>query len=183
MASGVQDSIQSDEGVHCAFFYGTLMVPDVFYSVCYGTKDVPDAVAKLHTFQPAILHGYCRRRVRYADYPGITEDEGHQVFGTLTTGLTRANMAKLDYFEGGQYERRTVTVRLLKRVGNLKGEGNVEGEENTAEVYVYLNKNDIEEQEWDLEEFRRDKLKYWTRAGYVFEDCDPKDPAKVAGES
>ncbi|KAK4127414.1 hypothetical protein N657DRAFT_641404 [Parathielavia appendiculata] len=182
MAAAVEDKIKSGEGIHCAFFYGTLMVPDVFYLVCYGAKDVPDAYAKLHTFQPAILHGYCRRRVRFADYPGITEDEDHQVFGTFTTGLTRANMAKLDYFEGSQYERRTVTVKLLEKLGNLKGEGNVEGEERTAEVYVFLNKNDLEEQEWDLEEFRRDKLKYWTRAGYVFEDCDPNDTAKVASQ-
>ncbi|KAK4155964.1 AIG2-like family-domain-containing protein [Chaetomidium leptoderma] len=178
-----QNTVKSDEGTHCAFFYGTLMVPDVFHSVCYGTKDVPEAISKLHTFQPAILHGYCRRRVRYADYPGIIEDKDHQVFGSFTTGLTNANMAKLDYFEGTQYERRTVTVKLLDKVGNLKGEGNVEGEERTAEVYVYLDKRELEEEEWDLEVFRRDKMQNWTRAGYVFEDCDPNDPAKVAGES
>ncbi|KAL2145504.1 hypothetical protein VTI28DRAFT_7140 [Corynascus sepedonium] len=178
----IEGSVKSDEGTHSAFFYGTLMAPEVFYSVCYGSKNVPEAVAKLHTFQPAILHGYCRRRVRYADYPGIIEDEGHDVFGTLATGLTDANMAKLDYFEGSQYVRRTVTVRLLDKVGNLKGEGNVEGAEREAEVYVFLDKRDLEEKEWDLEEFRREKLKYWTRAGYVFEDCDPDNPAKVEGE-
>ncbi|AEO62748.1 7fdbac82-0bd9-4da0-a25d-b28e5aee0a1f [Thermothielavioides terrestris] len=176
-----QASESSDDGTHCAFFYGTLMVPEVFYSVCYGSKDVPEAIAKLHTFQPAILHGYCRRRVQFADYPGITKDEAHQVFGTYVTGLTRANMAKLDYFEGGQYERRTVTVKLLDKVGNLQGEGNVEGEERTAEVYVFRDESDLEDREWDLEEFRREKLKFWTRAGYVFEDCDPDDPAVVEG--
>ncbi|KAL2136934.1 hypothetical protein VTI74DRAFT_95 [Chaetomium olivicolor] len=178
-----QDTIKSDDNIHCAFFYGTLMVPDVFYSVCYGTKDVPEAIAKLHSFHPAILHGYCRRRVKYADYPGITEDKDHEVFGTFTTGLTNANMAKLDYFEGSQYERRKVTVKLLEKLGNLKGEGNVEGEERTAEVYVFRDKRELEDKEWDLEEFRRDKLKYWTRAGYVFEDCDPNDPAKVAADA
>jgi hypothetical protein len=124
------------------------MVPDVFYSVCYGAKDVPAAVAKLHTFQPAILHGYCRRRVKYADYPGIIPDKDHDVFGTFATGLTAANMAKLDYFEGSQYVRKTVTVKLLDKVGNLKGEGNVEGAERTAEVYVYLDKRELEDKEW-----------------------------------
>ena len=124
------------------------MVPDVFYSVCYGTKNVPEAIAKLHTFQPAVLHGYCRRRVRYADYPGITEDKDHQVFGSFTTGLTAANMDKLDYFEGCQYERITVTVKLLDKVGNAKGEGNVEGEEKTALVYVFLDPRELEDKEW-----------------------------------
>ncbi|KAJ4306457.1 hypothetical protein N0V88_001258 [Collariella sp. IMI 366227] len=164
-----QYTVKSDENTHCAFFYGTLMVPDVFYSVCYGTKDVPEAIAKLHTFQSAILHGYCRRRVTYADYPGIVEDQDHEVFGTFTTGLTNANMGKLDYFEGAEYERRQVTVKLLEKLGNLKGEGNVEGEERTAEVYVYRDKKNLEDKEWDLEEFRRDKLKLWTRAGHIFD--------------
>ena len=126
------------------------MVPDVFYTVCYGTKDVPDAIANLHTFNPAILDGYCRRRVKHADYPGITEDRDHNVFGTFTTGLTRANMAKLDHFEGSEYVRKTVTVKLLEKVGNLDGEGSklVEGEERTAEVYVYLHKRHLQAEEW-----------------------------------
>jgi gamma-glutamylcyclotransferase (GGCT)/AIG2-like uncharacterized protein YtfP len=124
------------------------MVPDVFYSVCYGSKDVPDAIAQLHTFSSAILHGYCRRRVKYADYPGIVEDQDHQVFGSYVTGLTKANMAKLDYFEGSQYERRTVSVKLLEKMGNLKGEGNVEGEERKAQVYVFRKERDLEDKEW-----------------------------------
>ncbi|KAH8882772.1 hypothetical protein GQ53DRAFT_753301 [Thozetella sp. PMI_491] len=174
--------IMGDENVHCAFFYGTLMVPEVFYSVCYNSKEVAPEIAKLHAFHPAILHGYCRRRVESADYPGITEDPEHEVFGTYTTGLTKANMEKLDFFEGSQYERRKVKVKLLTKVGDAKGVGNVEGEERTAEVYVYLNKNELESKEWDLEEFRREKLQRWTRAGYVFEDCDPNHPASVAAE-
>ncbi|KAK3945122.1 AIG2-like family-domain-containing protein [Diplogelasinospora grovesii] len=175
-------SVQSDDATHCAFFYGTLMVPEVFYSVCYNNKSVPKAIADLHTFHPATLHGYCRRRVLYADYPGITEDADHSVYGMFTTGLTKANLAKLNFFEGAQYERRTVKVKLLSKVGNVKGEGNVEGEEKEAEVYVYMDKEELEDKEWDLEEFRREKLTKWTRAGYVFEDCDPHAPATVAGE-
>ena len=179
------------------------MVPEVFFSVCYNSKDVPEAIKKLHSFHPAILHGYCRRRVKSADYPGITLDADHQVFGTWTTGLTQANMGKLDFFEGNQYERRKVTVKLLTKVGDAQGMGNVEGEERTAEVYVFREKDALEDREWDLEEFRREKLRLWTRAGYVFEgkrpcwpirldgrqktdalqlDCDPDQPAVVASD-
>ncbi|KAH6845569.1 AIG2-like family-domain-containing protein [Chaetomium sp. MPI-CAGE-AT-0009] len=157
-------STQADDGTYTAFFYGTLMAPDVFHTVCYGTKDVPEAIRELHTFHPAILHGYCRRRVKYADYPGIIEDKDHSVFGSFATGLTKANMAKLDYFEGSQYDRKTVTVSLLEKVGNAKGEGNVEGPKVETEVYVFKNKRDLEQKEWDLEEFRRDKMKYWSRS-------------------
>lgn len=124
------------------------MAPEVFYTVCFGGKDVPESITKLYTFTPAILHGYCRRRVRFAQYPGIIEDADHQVFGMFVTGLTRANMAKLDYFEGSQYVRKTVQVKLLTKVGNTKGEGNVEGEERSAEVYVFLDARELEDQEW-----------------------------------
>ncbi|KAK4143713.1 AIG2-like family-domain-containing protein [Dichotomopilus funicola] len=178
-----KNSVPSDDGTYTAFFYGTLMAPEVFYSVCYGRKEVPPSIAAQHTFQPALLHNYCRRRVRYADYPGIIEDPRHDVFGILATGLTRANMQKLDYFEGSQYERRKVKVSLLDKVGDAHGEGNVEGEERETEVYVFLEERDLESKEWDLEEFRRDKMKYWTRAGHTFDDCDPDNPAKVEGST
>ncbi|KAK4196208.1 AIG2-like family-domain-containing protein [Triangularia verruculosa] len=181
MATEEKPSVKADEGTYTAFFYGTLMVPDVFYTVCYNYSDVAPEIKALHKFTPAILHGYCRRRVRGADYPGITPDKEHKVFGMYATGLTRANMVKLDYFEGGQYVRRTVEVKLLDKVGDLKGEGNVEGETKEAEVYVFnpFLEDGLEDKEWDLEEFRREKLQRWTRAGYVFEGCDPNDPAKM----
>lgn len=150
------------------------MVPEVFYSVCYNSKSVPPEISSLHTFSPAILHGYSRHRVRDCDYPGIVADKDpaiqkSTVFGTLVTGLTRANMDKLDYFEGGQYERRRVRVNVLEKVGDVNGKGNVEGEEKDADVYVFLNEDELEDKEWDLEEFRKEKLSKWTRAGYVFE--------------
>ncbi|KAJ4419677.1 hypothetical protein N0V85_000924 [Neurospora sp. IMI 360204] len=148
MANQEQTSVQSDDPVHCAFFY--------------------DVIASQHKFSPAILHGYSRRRVKFADYPGITEDAEHSVFGMFAEGLTNANLQKLDYFEGAEYERRTVKVKLLERVGDVKGEGNVEGEEREAQVYVFIQKQLLEEKEWDLEEFKRDKLKLWTRGDHVF---------------
>lgn len=143
------------------------MAPEVFYTVCYGSAKVHPSRAQLHTFRPALLEGYCRRRVRHADYPGITEDKDHQVFGTYTTGLTDANMRRLDSFEGSQYVRRKVKVTLLTKVGNTNGVGNAKGEEKDAEVYVFTSKDDLEDEEWDLEEFRREKLRFWTRADYT----------------
>lgn len=144
------------------------MVPEVFYTVTHGGKDVSPEVAERYTFTPAILHGFCRRRVEDNDYPGITEDKDHQVFGTYVTGLTDHNLDKLDMFEGSQYERKEVKVKLLTEVGNAKGEGNVEGEERLANVYVWRCAEGLEDREWDLEEFRKEKMTKWTREGYVF---------------
>ncbi|KAI1180922.1 AIG2-like family-domain-containing protein [Nemania sp. FL0916] len=171
------------DGTHAAFFYGTLMAAEVFFTVCYRfSTDNVAILRKLHKFQPAILHGYCRRRVKFADYPGITPDAGHEVRGVYVTGLTSANMYHLDQFEGSEYERKTVKARLLSQVGDDKGNGNVEAEEVECEVYVFNNPSQLENREWDFEEFRAQKMKLWTREDYGFADSDHFAPQRVNDE-
>lgn len=70
--------------------------------------------------------------------------------------------------EGSQYDRRVVRPKLLTTVGDEKGEGNVEGETVVTESYVFLDKSGLEDREWDFAEFKSEKLKKWTHAGYVF---------------
>ncbi|KAJ1329111.1 gamma-glutamylcyclotransferase [Microdochium nivale] len=168
---------------YTAFFYGTLMAAEVFFTVCYrfATEDVA-MLKSLHEFRPAILHGFCRRRVKHADYPGITPDAEHEVRGMYVTGLTTANMFKLDQFEGSEYDRKTVKVRLLTKVGDDKGEGNIEGDEVETEVYVFKCPQDLEDREWDFEEFRTQKMKFWTREDYGFEDAGLFAPQRVNEE-
>lgn len=62
-----------------------------------------------------------------------------------------------------------VRPRLLTEVGDEEGKGNVEGEQVVTESYIFVAKDELEDREWDFAEFRREKLKKWTRAGYVFE--------------
>ncbi|KAI0849926.1 BtrG-like protein [Daldinia vernicosa] len=165
---------------HAAFFYGTLMAAEVFFTVCYRSSTENVALLKsLHDFKPAILHGYCRRRVQFADYPGITPDPNHEVRGMYVTGLTDANIFHLDAFEGSEYDRKTVKARLLSKVGDDKGQGNVEGEEVDCEVYVFKDPKQLEDREWDFEEFRTQKMKNWTREDYGFEESDHFAPQDV----
>ncbi|KAK8135800.1 hypothetical protein PG984_003740 [Apiospora sp. TS-2023a] len=168
---------------HTAFFYGTLMAAEVFFTVCYRNTQIDVSVLKsLHTFQPAVLHGFRRRRVRHADYPGITRDataEDASVRGMYVTGLTDANMEKLDAFEGCEYELETVKVKLLSKVGDDQGKGNVEGDEVECRTYVYQDPEDLEEREWDYHEFRTQKMKNWTREDYGFEDTAHFAPTEV----
>ncbi|ATY60773.1 disease resistance protein Aig2, putative [Cordyceps militaris CM01] len=138
------------------FFYGTLMAPEVFFSVCYGTKSPPAAVQALHAFVPAVLAGFCRHRVRAADYPGIVSAAGGSVRGVYVTGLTTANMQKLDDYEGSEYRLETVRVRL----------DDDEAAERETRTYVFLHPKELEAREWDFEEFKRDRMKLWTRNGY-----------------
>ncbi|KAM3458245.1 hypothetical protein MY5147_002404 [Beauveria neobassiana] len=142
------------------FFYGTLMAPEIFFSVCYGTSSPPAAIQALHTFSPAVLNDFCRHRVQFADYPGIVPETGQSVRGIYVTGLTTANMQKLDHYEGSEYRLETVKVRLD---GENKGAA---GKEVETRTYVFLKPKELEKREWDFEEFKRDKMKMWTRNGY-----------------
>ncbi|KFA62145.1 hypothetical protein S40285_01711 [Stachybotrys chlorohalonatus IBT 40285] len=155
-------------GEHTAFFYGTLMAPEVFFSVCYNDPKPHEAIRNLHTFTPAVLEDYCRHRVQFADYPGIIPEKGHSVRGIYATGLTDANMQKLDYFEGSEYERRQVTVVLKK----LEGEKEIDGESKKTSVYVFISPEHLEKGEWDFETFRKEKMQMWTRGDWSFSEDD-----------
>lgn len=160
------------------------MVPDIFHTVCYNHKDQPPAIRSRHTFTPAVLHNYTRHRVRSADYPGIrASPTGGSVLGRYVTGLSAANLAALDFFEGSQYERRSVEVKLLTRVGDAAtGEGNVEGEGRRTAVYVFRDAEALEAEEWDFKEFQREKMHLWTRAGYAFAgEWDPGERVVIRG--
>lgn len=135
------------------------MAPKIFYSVCYRMAEPADAIKNLHTFTPAILHGYCRHRVQHADYPGIIAEEGQSVRGIYVTGLTEANMSKLDFFEGSEYERVKTKVKLLKKEGDKE----IEGEEKDVIVYVFNNPDSLEREEWDFQYFCKEKMAIWVR--------------------
>lgn len=172
--------VASDTADGTAFFYGTLMAPEVFFTVCYRNSPIDSKFLKsLHEFKPALLHGYCRRRVRHADYPGIIPDADHEVRGTLVTGLTSANIHHLDFFEGSEYTREKVKVKLLTKVGDDEGQGNVEGGEVETNVYVFKHPEYLEEREWDFHEFRTQKMKRWTREDYGFDDSDDFAPVQT----
>jgi hypothetical protein len=143
------------------------MAPEVFFTVCYGQSNPPQVIKDMHTFTPAILEGYCRHRVRYADYPAVVAEKGHSVRGVYATGLTDANMSKLDRFEGSEYDRENVKVKLL----NKDGTPSEKGEIKDTTVYVFNSPQLLEKREWDFEEFRKIKMKHWTRGGLAFDEC------------
>ena len=99
-----------------AFFYGTLMSPAVLTRVT--GRPPANFVAR-----SALLQNHRRHRVKYADYPAIIPTEGSTVRGTYVTGLNESDVRRLDVFEGDQYLRRNVKIRLLKQAGAVGGKG------------------------------------------------------------
>ncbi|CAN9108559.1 unnamed protein product [Alternaria alternata] len=116
-----------------------------------------------------------RHKVKQADYPAILPvDSPSSVRGTLVQGLTDGDIWRLDIFEGSEYQRQKVRVKVLQPRGqgsnteegmgdlSQREEDNVEGEEAEAETYVWIaGAQRLEPEEWDFAEFVRDKMKRW----------------------
>lgn len=134
-----------NRGALCDLFvYGTLMAPDVMQRV----------TGKTFHFVPATLADYARYRIKRRVYPAIIACSGGTVDGLLYTGVDDASLRRLDAFESGIYERRTVSVQRA------------DGEQATAWVYVLAPSYThlLRKAAWSLEEFKRVHLSaYLTR--------------------
>ena len=128
------------------------MAPPVLSRVIHGPHP-PQTTAPLKTI-PALLPHYCRHRVRGCDYPAIVFEADNEVRGTYVESLNDGDMWRLDLFEGDEYVRQKVTVRLL--------EGLDSGREVVAETYVWIaGRECLEKAEWDFEVFRRERMQDW----------------------
>lgn len=134
------------------------MAPKVLHRVCHGSTSPTNPIYATHALKttPAILYGHRRHRVKHADYPAILSHPTSTVRGTFVTGLTDADIWRLDIFEGSEYSRQEVQVRLLGDDGE-ETEDVVE-----AETYIWIaGEEQLEDAEWDFEEFKREKMKFW----------------------
>lgn len=86
---------------HC-FTYGSLMCDEIMSMVC----------GRPCRGEPALLAGHQRQPIRGEDYPGMVVRDGSQVQGQLYRTLDAAAFARLDAFEGEQYERVRCEVTL-----------------------------------------------------------------------
>ncbi|QIX01782.1 hypothetical protein AMS68_007299 [Peltaster fructicola] len=156
----------ADDG-RAAFFYGTLMAPQVLHRVCHGSTSPDNPIYAAHNLKtyPAVLHGHQRHRVKHADYPAIIPKDNAIVRGTYVIGLTEGDIWRLDIFEGSEYRREKVKARVLTQTGDNTGAGNVEGDEVDAETYIWIaGKDRLESSEWDFDEFQREKMRFWVGA-------------------
>jgi len=143
------------------------MAPGVLYRVIYGNAHPEPWQQKLTTVRPALLESHRRHRVKYMSYPAITPCTGSSVRGSVVTGLTQGDIYRLDIFEGDQYLRKKVKVKVLKNVGLEDSIQTGEPEEHApeeveAETYIWRNDlSELEDGEWDFEEFKRERMHYW----------------------
>lgn len=98
--------------------------------------------------------------------------------GTLVDGLTDGDIWRLDIFEGSEYQRRKVKVEVLPLpdkaeqrggtvdlgglTGEVEGGGGMQGELVDAETYIWIaGARRLQPEEWDFDEFVREKMKRW----------------------
>ncbi|KAI4093830.1 MAG: hypothetical protein LQ339_007612 [Xanthoria mediterranea] len=149
------------------------MEPQVLYRVCYGTSTPNSFQKSLLSFRPALLHQHRRHRVLHHDYPAVIPQQSSSVRGTYVSGLTDGDIYRLDIFEGNEYERRRVKLKILDTEGDEAGEGNVEGEELEVETYIWVaGEERLVDGEWDFAEFRREKMHNWITSSDEYDEVD-----------
>lgn len=120
---------------HC-FTYGSLMWADIMARVC----------GREFASEPATLAGHSRHPVRGEDYPGLRPAADGVVAGRLYRDVDAAAWARLDAFEGDEYERVDVLVALA--------------DGRTVPAQVYRFKGDVAERllpgAWDVDAFGRE---------------------------
>ena len=99
-----------------------------------------------HVQLGARLADHARHPLRGQDYPGMQPAPGASVSGQLYLDVGEAAIARLDAFEGEQYQRTAVTVQLA--------DGRVLG------AWTYLFKPEFSQQleagDWDVARFERE---------------------------
>ena len=122
------------------FTYGTLEIPAVFQAVALASRPS----------RPAVLEGYARFLVRGECFPGITERPGHATSGTLYFDLELEMLARIDRFEGREFERKTVDVSMA-------------GERFSAYVYTVRSET-LSDEPWDPKRFMERHLEEFLAA-------------------
>lgn len=159
------------------------MSPEVLHRVIYGTIHPDQWQKDWLSIQPGLLYGYQRHRVKNVDYPAIypldrsTQDpnaESQRVLGTIVKGLSEMDIRRLDIFEGDHYNRQKIEAYPLDNIGNAANHVPSSQEAIQAMTYVWKKEyfEELDSEEWDFEEFRREKLKYWAGPEVMRDDYD-----------
>ena len=118
------------------FTYGSLMFPEVWNRVVRGS----------YRAERARLDGHGRFEIVGETYPGMVMLDGASVEGVLYFDVEAADIAALDAFEGDQYRRANVQVRLDS------------GATVQAGTYIYLLAQKLSDSPWRPEAFQMAKF-------------------------
>ncbi len=125
--------------MHNIFVYGTLLFPEITGKL----------TGKLFKTSPAVLHGYKIYLVKGSDYPAIFPEKGASTKGNILFNLDDSDIEILTFFEGDQYK--TEKASILQN-----------GKPLDTNVFIWAKaKNELIEQEWNINQFRLKSLHYY----------------------
>lgn len=127
--------ISATEQAH-VFVYGSLMYKPVWESVVSGN----------YAGAPAELRGHARYRVPGETYPAVIEQADGVVQGRLYLCVGKADLQRLDEFEGHEYARKTVQVLDAR------------GRSQWAEIYIWQKPELLDDVPWDVSLFETEGL-------------------------
>ncbi len=124
----------------------------------YGTLEIPQVVqiitGQVLTGAPARLEGYARYQLKNHAYPGIIQEAGASITGTLYRDLDEMLIARIDEYEDTCYEKRRLQI-ITEEGMTLEAQAYVIPEENRELLSSRL---------WDREQFIRDELDVFLRS-------------------
>lgn len=94
----------------------------------------------------ALADGHARYAIREETYPGMVPQDGSSVTGMLYFDVNPEDIGALDLFEGDEYRRANIPVRLDS------------GETVQADTYIYLPAEKLSESPWLPEAFQMERF-------------------------
>ncbi|KAI9237732.1 MAG: hypothetical protein BYD32DRAFT_415674 [Podila humilis] len=154
---------------HPCFFYGSLMAPAVLDSVT--RPGIDSNLCRVH----AVIEGFVRHPYHNEPYPGMiaSTDSTKTVEGILVFGHSAIDVFRLDRFEGGEYTRELLPVKILESVPASFTHGQQPLDAGTtvlSNVYIFTGpvKHLDLTREWDFEAFKNEQLAQWMQTSSDF---------------
>ena len=118
------------------FTYGSLMFPQIWQRVVRGS----------YRSAPATAHDFIRLALAGDTYPGMVGRAGEQVEGVLYFDVDAQDVAALDAFEGCEYERAEIAVKMSA------------GEIVIAGTYIFLARQRLSAVSWEPQAFQMSRF-------------------------
>ncbi len=137
------------------FTYGSLTFDRIWSLVVRGS----------YRSQPARVGGFARFAVTGQDYPGVLRQPGGQVDGRLYFDVEPADLARLDHFEGADYERVATEAALVQADAAVPVQA-------PAQIYLFRFPDRLSAAPWDINGFAREGIHRFV-ADYCARRVDP----------
>lgn len=135
------------------FTYGSLMFDAVWCRVVRGH----------YRSEPCEIEGYQRFAIRSESYPAMVRMAGVRLAGRLWLDVLPDDLARLDRFEGPEYQRIEIAVAPARASSDDRSSLPAVSVWRTAQAYLWLDGARLTDLPWDPALFERERLEDFLR--------------------